>query len=234
MRRLRICLFVLGSFLGPVLGAAGPMAQPARADLLDELSDTLPGFWENRTQWEDAGRPGATDQTRHVLMNADIAPAAVPGLGDAVFYLQQIQDDFAPHVYRQGLLVLTSEPGGAVRMSIRAFADENLWLDAHLDPARLSTLREADLLPADPGCDLFWRRAEAGLVAETAPDACRIDSARLGTTLRRMERWTLDGNRLTQYDRVERPDGTVVHESPAGRPFVLDRWPGLPSGGVPR
>lgn len=206
----------------------------ARADLLAELAAALPGFYDNRAQWEVAGKPGATDQTRHVRMNADIVPVDVPGIDGAAFYVQQIQDDFAPHVYRQGLLVLRPAPDGTVRMAVAGFRDGDLWLDAHLDPGRLGTLRATDLLPADPGCDLIWRRDGAGFAGETAPGACRIDSARLGLTLDRWERWTLDADRLTHLDRVTRPDGTVLHESPQGRPFVLDRWPALPSGGVPR
>lgn len=225
----------LSVFAGALAFAVVTLAPPpARADTLRDLAAALPGFYDNAAQWEAAGRPGATDQTRHVRMNADIAPADVPWLDGTVFYLQQIQDDFAPHVYRQGLLVLAPGPDGTVRMAIRGFRNGDAWLDAHLDPARLGALRPDDLLPADPGCDLLWRGSGAGFAGETIPGACRVGSVRLGVTLDRWERWTLDAARLTHQDRVSGPDGAIVHESPQGRPFLLDRQPALPSGGVPR
>lgn len=210
------------------LALAGLLVLPtgtAQADTLTRLSGALPGFYDNMAQWEAAGRPGATDQSRHVRMNADIVPADVPWLEGKVFYLQQIQDDFAPHVFRQGLLILRAQPDGTARMTLRGFRNGDIWIDAHLDPGRLSALTEADLLPADPGCDLIWRPDGAGFLGETAPGACGIDSVRLGVRLDRSERWTLTDGALTHYDRVTKPDGGILHESPQGKPFVLERWP---------
>lgn len=209
-------------------------AAPVRAELMADIAAALPGSYENLAQWEAAGRPKAADRTGHVRMNAVVVPAALPWFDGQAFYIQQIQDDFAPHVYRQAVLLFARGPNGTVTMTQRDLRDGDAWIDAHLDPARLSRLTEADLRPADSGCALLWTRSEAGLIAETAPGACVIRSARLSVDLKRTERWTLDGGVFTHFDRVVGPDGAVLHESPQGRPFRLERQGPLPRGAVTR
>jgi len=188
-------------------------AFPARADLLTDLAAALPGHYDNAAQVEAGGD--------HPRLNATIAPVTVPGMAGPAFYLQQIQDDFAPHVFRQALLVL--EPAaGAVRMRLYRFTDPGAVLDAQDDPGRLAGITP-DRLVEDPGCALLWRATADGFAGETAAGACTVESRRLAVRLDRMERWTLEGRTLTQFDRVRHPAGRTLHESPAGQPFRLDR-----------
>ncbi|QJE73451.1 hypothetical protein HHL28_10420 [Aerophototrophica crusticola] len=203
-----------------VLAGGGVQAQDRPAD----LARLLAGSYDNPAQWEDGGRSRPGQGAGHLRMNARVVPLPDGALVDGTaLYIQQIQDNFAPHVYRQAVLVLR-QAGGSVLMEQLRLREPDRWLDA--DAATLATLGERDLLPAEPGCDLAWRRTGAAWVGEMAPGTCRVEATWLGTTLTRHERWTVDPSNLTHLDRTTKADGTVFEQTPTGTPYRLARLSG--------
>lgn len=214
-------LRVMAVALGVGLVAGGEVrAQDGPAD----LARLLAGTFDNPAQWEEGGKSRPGQGSGHLRMNARVVPLPEgAGLGGTALYIQQIQDDFAPHVYRQAVLVLRPA-GGSVLMEQRRLREPERWLDA--DAAILATLGEKDLLPAEPGCALAWRRTGAAWVGEMAPGTCRVEATWLGTTLARYERWTVDPAGLTHLDRTTKADGTVFEQTPTGTPYRLARLSG--------
>ncbi len=102
-----------------------------------------------------------------------------PDIGPVVFYLQ-LNRGPQRELYRQRVLVLTSEAGEIVQRAYRLKHPER-FIDATRDDPVLTGLRVEDVeLMFEPGCEQRWEKRGAEFFGYTDPATCRIISSRTG------------------------------------------------------
>jgi hypothetical protein len=157
------------------------------------------------------------------------APIQNQALGANLFFVKQYLNNDPSKIYRQRLYRLSESSDGTVRLEIFAFQKEAAQRDLHLDAARASALTLGDLR-ATPGCDVFWRFAEAekAYIGTMQKDACKIQSKQSAKTivindtlrLSESEIWIADVATDTQGNHVwGRKDG-LAHKNRKVRYFT--------------
>jgi hypothetical protein len=186
-----------------VLGACA--SQQEKADLVvNELVALLPGSYDNLAQ---SRLPGG----EHAPLRLVIAPVQAPGVGDHVFYVQEIAADDARRVLAQRLYVVTpAAQGDSPLMAQADFAEPARWRDGHLQRDLFRGLLPTDLR-VRAGCDFVWTRTEGGFTAANDAAGCRVSSRTTGETLRAEQRIELDRDGIAILDRQRDAAGTVVY-----------------------
>ncbi len=204
-------------------GLAAALASPAwGAGEAVRLTSWLAGEWNNHEQvWAQkaAVQPGkaVTDpipHTHHLFV-----PVAMPQLGSQVFYVQQAAADRLDQPYRQRLYRFSETGENEVKLEIFGLPEEATWRDAQLTPERFTRLDPAQL-KTFPGCEVLWRyRAEeASFEGGMKPDACIIQSARLGKKIIINDRLRLTENALWINDQAKDEAGQHVFGSRSDTP----------------
>lgn len=184
-----------------VAACATPAPEPTD---LDRLAALLEGRFDNARQ------AGLEDGYAH--LDARHIRVGVLALSGPVFYSQLDQPDEAEdkRIYRQRLyqLLPAEDAGEVARMRVWSFADAGPFRDAAADNPAFSRLTEADLSPMGDGCDVIWRRTEAGFAGDIDPATCAITSRRSGETLSIGGQFTVDAAAFTHHEEGFRADGS--------------------------
>ena len=224
----RLALVPLVALVAVPLAAVPPSAQDLAADHA-RMMGLFGGRFDNNLQtWQEA-EDDVPDSLRHERIHSIFARVAVPALGRDVFYVQQSLDGDPDRVYRQRLYRFAPSPDdGATVLTIYAFPDDEAVRDAHLDPARLSSLAPSDLR-AYPGCEVYWTPDGDGFRGVTRRGACRVTS-RSGRELVIEDDLYLDDDEIWIQDRATTAGGEYVFGHRGGEPHKLrraDAWTGF-------
>ena len=154
MHRQLIALATLFVIAGTSLG--DDTMDPRTRDLLI-LTDWFEGEFDNEEQlWfhQRSAAPGEPP-TRIHMNNARVE---LPAFGEHVFYTEEYKDNEPESVYRQRLVVFSSDTdNSAIRMRQGFFTDPPTIRGAHQDPSRIAKLGASDVTFID-ACDVYFRR----------------------------------------------------------------------------
>jgi hypothetical protein len=193
---------------------AGCAQQPKREEvMLAALVETLGGSYDNIAQ--------SRASSQHPALRMMIVPVQAPGVGDHVFYVQEMAADDARRVLAQRLYVVNGVPGREQAiLTTLDFSEPARWRDGHLRRDLFRGLLMQDLR-VRPGCDLLWSRKAADKVAAssaapankfvaTTGSACRAASRTTGETLKVEQRMELDADGLAVFEQQRDAAGVLV------------------------
>jgi hypothetical protein len=193
---------------------AGCAEQPRREEImLAALVETLAGSYDNIAQ--------SRASSEHPALRMMVAPVRAPGVGDHVFYVQEMAADDARRVLAQRLYVVNGVPGREQAiLTTLDFNEPARWRDGHLKRDLFRGLLMQDLR-VRPGCDLLWSRKapDKGAVKAAAPanafvattgSACRAASRTTGETLKVEQRMELDADGLAVFEQQRDATGVLV------------------------
>jgi hypothetical protein len=187
-------------------------AQPRREDaMLENLKALLGGSYDNLAQ--------SRASSEHPALKLMVVPVEAPGVGDHVFYVQEIAADDARRVLSQRLYILNVVP--KLEQSIMTqldFKEPSRWRDGQLRRDLFRQLLMEDLRVL-AGCELLWSRkpqdkAGASKVINaftaTTGSECRATSRDTGETLKVELRLELDAEGLSVSEQQRDAVGVLV------------------------
>ncbi len=180
--------------------------------MLASLVATLGGSYDNIAQ--------SRASSEHPALRMMVVPVQAPGVGEHVFYVQEMAADDARRVLAQRLYVLNGVPGREQAILTQLdFNEPGRWRDGHQKRDLFRGLLVQDLR-ARPGCDLLWSRkaADKGAGKAQAVDAfvattgsgCRAASRSTGETLKVEQRMELDADGLAVFEQQRDAAGALV------------------------
>jgi hypothetical protein len=219
----------LAAMCAILLAACAP--QPKREEVMvSRLVETLAGTYDNIAQ----SRASAA----HPALRMVVVPVQAPGVGDHVFYVQEMAADDARRVLAQRLYVVNGVPGREQAVLTQLdFNEPARWRDGHLRRDLFRSLLMQDLR-VRAGCDLLWSRKVADKPAGKLPVAdefvastgagCRAASRSTGETLKVEQRMQLDADQLAVSEQQRDAAGVLVSEDLADPFFRFARRPDAP------
>ncbi|MEO8315275.1 MAG: chromophore lyase CpcT/CpeT [Pseudomonadota bacterium] len=204
------------TFLLSVLLAGAELAtaaQPKREEvMLAELSAMLGGSYDNLAQ--------ARASSEHPALRLMVVPVEAPGVGDHVFYVQEVAADDARRVLAQRLYVLDVVPKREQSVMTQLdFNEPNRWRDGQLKRDLFRQLLREDLR-VRTGCEMLWSRKPQDKVAAkktplnaftaTTGSGCRAASRVTGETVKVEQRLELDAEGLAVFEQQRDAGGALV------------------------
>lgn len=178
--------------------------------MVGKLVETFAGSYDNIAQ--------SRASSDHPALRMMIVPVQAPGVGDHVFYVQEMAADDARRVLAQRLYVINGVPGREQAVLTQLdFSEPARWRDGHLKRDLFRSLLMQDLR-IRTGCDLLWTRKPAEKGATAADDAfvattgnsCRAASRTTGETLKVEQRMELDSDSLAIMEKQRDATGVLV------------------------
>jgi hypothetical protein len=196
-----------------VAAFAAAAAQPKKEEvMLGELAAMLGGSYDNLAQ--------SRASSEHPAVRLMVVPVDAPGVGDHVFYVQEVAADDARRVLAQRLYVLTVVPKR--EQAIMAQLDFNepaRWRDGQLKRDLFRALLMQDLR-VRAGCELLWsrkpqektasRKATAMAFTAVTGASCRASSRATGETVKVEQRMELDAESLAIFEQQRDAVGVLV------------------------
>ncbi len=158
------------------LGGCSSQLKKAESQLA-ELSDLLPGHYNNAAQVEDDAKAG---RERHPALTLDIARVGLPLLSDYVYYAQETAADDARRIVSQRLLTFQATKDGTIVESLYTFVQPARWRDGHLNSGLFTSMMFKDTAPM-AGCDIVWKKEGDKFVGANVRETCRVTSGSLGS-----------------------------------------------------
>jgi hypothetical protein len=202
--------------LVPVLLAAAfavVAAQPKKEEvMLAELVAMLGGSYDNLAQ--------SRASSEHPALRLMVVPVDAPGVGDHVFYVQEMAADDARRVLAQRLYVLNVVPKREqVIMTQLEFNEPARWRDGQLKRDLFRALLIQDLRLRS-GCDLLWirkpvekgsaRKNQASSFTAVTASTCRASSRLTGETVKVEQRMQLDADGFAVFEQQRDAAGALV------------------------
>jgi CpeT/CpcT family (DUF1001) len=201
-----------------VAAVVAPAAQPKKWELMHaELTTVLGGSYDNIAQ--------SRASTDHVALRLMVVPVQAPGVGDHVFYVQEVAADDARRVLAQRLYVLNGVPNREeVVMMQFDFNEPARWRDGQLKRDLFRGLLQQDLR-ARAGCEMRWvrkqpekggsqkgagRKNTVGAFIGTAGGGCRAVSRDTGETVKVELRMELTADGLAIFEQQRDALGALV------------------------
>ncbi len=186
--------------------------QPKREEVMvSKLVATLAGSYDNIAQ--------SRASSEHPALRLVLVPVQAPGVGEHVFYVQEMAADDARRVLAQRLYVVNGVPGREQAILTQLdFNEPARWRDGHLRRDLFRSLLMQDLR-VRAGCDLLWSRKVEdkggkppvgdAFVASTG-SGCRAASRSTGETLKVEQRMQLDADGLAISEQQRDAAGALV------------------------
>ncbi len=203
--------------------AAAPENDPFARDLLI-LTDWFEGEFDNEEQrWFQADpRSNTPEDERHVRVHATHKRIEAPEFGEHVFYVEEYTNNDPEKVYRQRLVIFSSDPEeSGIRMRQGFFNEPERFLGAQHKPGLFDDLKAEDAFFLDD-CDVYWKRVAGQFQGGMRPRACVFGEGEL-------RRYSVHDLYLseTKYWRVDSTflvaDDSLHVGMPADQPFELRR-----------
>lgn len=200
--------------------------QPKREEVMvSKLVATLAGSYDNIAQ--------SRASSEHPALRLVLVPVQAPGVGEHVFYVQEMAADDARRVLAQRLYVVNGVPGREQAILTQLdFNEPARWRDGHLRRDLFRSLLMQDLR-VRAGCDLLWSRKAEDKAGSKAPDGdafvastgsgCRAASRSTGETLKVEQRMQLDADGLEISEQQRDAAGTLVSGEMADPFFRFSR-----------
>jgi hypothetical protein len=199
----------------PILIAAAlavSAAQPKKEEvMLGQLVAMLGGSYDNIAQ--------SRASSDHPALKLMVVPVDAPGVGEHVFYVQEMAADDARRVLAQRLYVLDLVPKREQAIMTQLdFKEPSRWRDGHMKRELFRALVPEDLR-IRAGCELMWSRKPqdkpAGKVqpnafTATMGGACRSSSRVTGETLKVEQRMELDAENFAIFEQQRDAAGVLA------------------------
>ena len=216
---------IVFSLLLPALPAAADVdnTDPFARDLLI-LADWFEGEFDNEEQvWFQADPRSATpDDERHERIHTIHTRLDLPAFGAHVFYVEEYKDNDPAAVFRQRLVLFSSdreEP--AIRMRQGFFNEPKRFLGAHRAPEKLAGLTTDDVFFLDQ-CDVFWRRSADQYEGGMKPKSCVFGEGK--DRRYSVHNMVLSAGKYWRVDSTFRiSDGSLYVGHSVDRPFKMRR-----------
>jgi hypothetical protein len=195
------------------IATAAVAAQPKKEEvMLAELLALLGGSYDNLAQ--------SRASSEHPALRLLVVPVDAPGVGDHVFYVQEMAADDARRVLAQRLYVLNLVPKREQAiMTQLEFNEPSRWRDGQLKPELFRALLMQDLRLRS-GCDLLWSRKPVdkgagrkdpsrAFVAITS-STCRASSRLTGETVKVEQKMELDAEAFAVFEQQRDAAGALV------------------------
>jgi hypothetical protein len=201
---------VLGAAVASLMCAcaAGGQKKKAQPEVeLAQITRWLPGTYNNMAQHEadvKAGRPP------HEALEIVIVPIDSPIMGAHAFYLQEMAADDPRRVMVQQVLSFeVTDKKGQIRESVATLVEPRRWREGYLTPELLTAMVTEDLSPMS-GCDLFWKRTDAGFVGANDPLRCHSSDRTSDAAARNELRAELKSTELSLSEQSFDESGALV------------------------
>ncbi len=155
------------------------------------LLAVLPGRYDNIAQAELDARTGV--RPAHVAVALIITHVYAPRLGHYVYYAQETAADDPRRVLSQKMYSFEFDDKRGIVETLYEFVEPLRWRDGQLNKDLFTSVVTEDVQPE--GCQLLWKKKDAGFVASHDPKACPEPA---GATLTQAElnAGVADGRRL--------------------------------------
>lgn len=170
--RRRAQRLALAGCLAAVAAVCGCTSQTKQHETeLTGLLVVLPGTYDNSAQAELDARNGA--RPGHIAIALTITHVHAPRLGHYVYYVQESAADDPRRVLTQEMYSFRVDEKHGIVETIYQLVEPLRWRDGQLNKELFSSLVTEDV--QTEGCQLFWKRKDAGFVAthdrKVCPDA---------------------------------------------------------------
>jgi hypothetical protein len=135
---------------------------------MTQLLAVLPGNYDNNAQAELEARNGA--RPVHVVVAITITHVYVPRLGHHVYYAQETAADDPRRVLSQKMYSFQLDEKRGIVETLYRLVEPLRWRDGQLNKDLFTSLMSEDVQPE--GCQLLWKRKDAGFVATHDPKVC--------------------------------------------------------------
>ena len=229
MRGARPLLAALAAAVCATASLAGAEPAPPSSDAVLErdMGVLLGGFggeFDNAEQVFFADERGYPKGGGPERLHANFAPVELPAIGPHVFYVEEYNGGDPAKVYRQRLYSFSLDKAArAIRLDVFTPKDLTRVRGAQNDLGKLKGLTSADLEPAPPGCEVYWRRDGGQFTGWMRPGACKIESRRSGKTIIVTDALTLTPDTLFVLDEAQDAQGGYVFGNKAHIPTELKR-----------
>lgn len=174
-RRLGAALTAVAAAAVALAAGCAGQAKRTDADLL-QLSDWLPGFYDNQVQIAADRQAG---RAPHESLLLTVVPVDTEQLGTGhVFYMQEMTAGASQRVTMQRLLSFSAVKDGIVE-TVWTLNDPERWRGAVTTPELFTALQPDDIRPMR-GCNLKWKKEGERFTAQNDPSTCRALSPRTG------------------------------------------------------
>jgi hypothetical protein len=200
--------------------------QPKREEVMvSKLVATIAGSYDNIAQ--------SRTSSEHPALRLVLVPVQAPGVGEHVFYVQEMAADDARRVLAQRLYVVNGVPGREQAILTQLdFNEPARWRDGHLRRDLFRSLLMQDLR-VRAGCDLLWSRKVEDKTGSKPPvgdafvastgSGCRATSRSTGETLKVEQRMQLDTDGLEISEQQRDAAGALVSGEMADPFFRFSR-----------
>lgn len=210
---MRAAFVSLGAAICVTSACQSGTLQPSGSALdndLETMLDWFPGVYDNTQQVSAERQAALAPELRHRHTNHTFYPVEIAGIPGRLLYAQQYQHNDPADLYRQRIYALSPDTDeAAVRLTIYTPKDPAQLIDLHLRPQAQAALSADDFI-LKPGCDVFWKRAEAQFEGYLKPKACSYYSTRFETQVFLEETLILRPDALLLNDRGVDANGALV------------------------
>lgn len=192
--------------------------QKVREGELAELLVQLAGRYDNtgqvRTDIQQGVRPP------HDALALVLVPVDNPGIGDHLFYVQEMAADDPNRVMVQRVWTFGIQ-GKDIVQSVWTLKEPLRWRDAQRNPETLESMVNVDVSGVR-GCNITWKKTGDKFTGANDPKTCRSTSRLTGGTVRVNTRMEVDGNELSLAETATDAAGQLV-EGRTDEPFIRFR-----------
>jgi len=168
------------------------------------------GYFDNREQVTEEKAKNTEPELIHEQIHGIFAPVEIPAFGENVLYVKQYMDDDPTQIYRQRIYSFhVNEKEEAIELRIYAFLDDEAYIDAHLEPGKLSELTP-EKMTFKQGCELYWQRKGNHFIGYMKEGTCQVCSQKTGKIITITDDCYLDREQLWIRDRAFDEDGNYV------------------------
>src|SRR5215469_1179120 len=162
-------LLAAGGIAAALLGLGGCTDQTKVYEgELTQLLAVLPGRYDNTAQAETEARTGV--RSAHDAVELTITHVYTPRLGHHVYYAQETAADDPRRVLSQKMYSFQVDEKRGVVETLYRFVEPLRWRDGQQNKDLFTSLDREDVQPE--GCQLLWKRKDAGFVATHDPKVC--------------------------------------------------------------
>ena len=162
-------LLAAGGIAAALLGLGGCTDQTkAYEGELTQLLAVLPGRYDNTAQAELEARNGV--RPAHDAVELTITHVYTPRLGHHVYYAQETAADDPRRVLSQRMYTFRVDDKRGVVETLYQFVEPLRWRDGQRNKDLFTSLDNEDVQAE--GCQLLWKRKDAGFVATHDPKVC--------------------------------------------------------------
>lgn len=203
-----------------VPGAAKEASSSSLAADLDELLSWFPGVYDNHRQVYRQALEKVEPELRQRHTNHTFSPLQISGIEGRTLYAQQYQHYDPKDLYRQRIYAFeVDEAEQAIRLTIYTPREPSRLTDAHLDPAQVADMTDADFI-LKPGCEVYWKRTEQQFEGYLKKNACSYYSSRYQKRVFLNETLILRPDALVLHDKALDAEGNLVFGSADKGPTI--------------